>query len=208
MAALAIRRTYEKGAIVFSQGDEADALYGIASGRVRVSASSADGREIFLNILEPGDTFGEIAVIDGLLRTATVTALDATVLILLQRSPFLRLLAEEPQLATHLLKLFCERLRWTSELVEESAFLTAPARLAKRLLNLAALHGRENEQGTELQLSQSELAHFLAISRQIVNQHLQDWRKQGWVELARARIVVVDTDALRRVVDTAGLPSE
>ena len=174
VADLALRRTYAKGEVIFSQGDSGDALFGIASGRVRVSSNGVDGRELFLNIMEPGDAFGEIAVIDGLPRTATVTALESTVLIVIQRADFLMLVTHEPQLSTHLLKLFCERLRWTSELVEEAAFLTAPARLAKRLLNLAARHGRPADGGTELRLSQSELAHFLAISRQIVNQHLQD----------------------------------
>jgi len=206
VADLAIRRTYDKGAIIFSQGDNGDALFGIASGRVRVSSSGADGRELFLNIMEPGDSFGEIAVIDGLPRTATVTALEATVLIVVQRADFLKLITDEPQLSSHLLKLFCERLRWTSELVEESAFLTAPARLAKRLLSLADMHGRPADGGMELRLSQSELAHFLAISRQIVNQHLQDWQKEGWVKLARARIVVLDAEALQGIVDRAGLP--
>ena len=74
LAALAMRRTYEKGAVVFAQGDDGDALYGVASGRVRISACGSGGQEVFLNIMEPGDTFGEIAVMDGLTRTAAATA--------------------------------------------------------------------------------------------------------------------------------------
>src|SRR4051812_42429906 len=70
VAALATRRTYQKGAVIFAQGDEGDALFGVAAGRVRISASGAGGQEVFLNIMEPGDTFGEIAVMDGLPRTA------------------------------------------------------------------------------------------------------------------------------------------
>ena len=207
VAALATRREFGKGSIIFSQGDAVDALYGVASGQVRISSSSADGREIFLNIMEPGDAFGEISVIDGLPRSAGATAIESTVLIVIQREPLLRLLAKEPQLAIHLLQLFCERVRWTSELVEESAFLTAPARLAKRLLSLASLHGRPADSGMELRISQSELAHFLGISRQIVNQHLQDWKGEGWVELARGRIIVLDSVALEGVVTQAGLAS-
>lgn len=201
LAALATRRSYDKGEIIFAQGDDGDALYGVASGRVRISATGSGGQEVFLNIMEPGDTFGEIAVMDGLPRTAAATALDQATLIVIKRQDFLRLLEREPQLAIHLLKLLCERLRWTSELVEESAFLTGPARLAKRLLILASLHGRSVEVGKlELRISQAELARFLGISRQIVNQHLSDWRKQGWVELGRSRIVICNAEALRRVV--------
>jgi hypothetical protein len=73
LASLATRRVYQKGAVIFSQGDPGDALFGVASGRVRISASGAGGREVFLNIMEPGDTFGEIAVMDGLPRTAGAT---------------------------------------------------------------------------------------------------------------------------------------
>ena len=200
VAALATRRSYDKGEIIFAQGDDGDALYGVASGRVRISASGAAGQEVFLNIMEPGDTFGEIAVMDGLPRTASATALDQTTLIVIKRRDFLRLLEREPRLAIHLLKLMCERVRWTSELVEESAFLTGPARLAKRLLILASLHGRSVEVGKlELRISQAELARFLGITRQIVNQHLSDWRRHGWVELGRSRIVIRNAEALRQV---------
>ena len=201
IASLATRRVYYKGSGIFSQGDVGDALYGVASGRVRISASAADGREVFLNIMEPGDTFGEIAVMDGLPRTANAIALDDSTLIAIQRKDFLPFLEREPQLAIHLLKLLCERLRWTSDLVEESAFLPGPARLAKRLLILASLHGRAERGGhLELRISQRELAHFLGISRQIVNQHLSDWRRQGWVDLGRTQIVIRNTEALRAMI--------
>lgn len=201
IAALAARRSYPKGAVIFAQGDEGDALFGVAAGRVRISASGAGGQEVFLNIMEPGDTFGEIAVMDGLPRTANATALDHTTVIFVKRPDFLQLLEREPRLAIHLLKLLCERLRWTSELVEESAFLTGPARLAKRLMILASLHGRAPAVGClELGISQAELARFLGISRQIVNQHLSEWRRNGWVDLGRSKIVIRNAEALRRMI--------
>ena len=141
IAALASRRSFGKNKIIFSQGDPGDALYGVASGRVRISACGPDGREVFLNIMEPGDAFGEIAVVDGRPRTAGAVAIEPTTLIVIRRADFLAALERSPDLAMHLLQLFCQRLRWTSDLVEESAFLVGPARLAKRLLVLAALHG-------------------------------------------------------------------
>jgi CRP-like cAMP-binding protein len=201
VAALAAKRAYMKGTRIFAQGDEGDALFGVASGRVRISASASGGREVFLNIMEPGDTFGEIAVMDGLPRTANAVALDASTLIVIQRSDFLPLLEREPQLAIHLLKLLCERLRWTSELVEESAFLAGPARLAKRLLILASLHGRAARVGElELRISQGELARFLGVSRQAVNHHLSEWRRLGWIDLGRTHIVIRNPEGLRTVI--------
>ena len=201
IAALAGKRHYDKGCRIFAQGDEGDALYGVAAGRVRISASASGGREVFLNIMEPGDTFGEIAVMDGLPRTANAIALDDSTLIVIQRADFLPLLEREPRLAIHLLKLLCERLRWTSELVEESAFLAGPARLAKRLLILASLHGRAARVGhLELRISQGELARFLGLTRQAVNHNLSDWRRLGWIELGRTKIVIRNTEALRALI--------
>jgi CRP-like cAMP-binding protein len=201
IAGLASRRSYKKGAVIFAQGERGDALFGVVAGRVRISASGAGGQEVFLNIMEPGDTFGEIAVMDGLPRTAGATAIDHATVIIIKRADLLQLLEREPRLAIHLLKLLCERLRWTSELVEESAFLTGPARLAKRLLILASLHGRATGIGRlELRISQAELARFLGISRQIVNQHLSEWRRHSWVELGRSLIVIKNPEALRKMI--------
>jgi len=200
LAALAVRRRYDKDTVIFAQGDPGDALYGIASGRVRISASGAQGQEVYLNIMEPGDVFGEIAVMDGLPRTASATSIDPATLIVVRRADFLSLLERAPQLAIHLLQLLCARLRWTSELIEEAAFLSGPSRLAKRLLILAALHGRPEDGQLVLQISQADLALFLGMSRQLVNQHLQDWRKRGWVDLARGRIAIVAPHALGALI--------
>jgi CRP-like cAMP-binding protein len=203
VAAIATRRHYAKGAVIFAQGHPGDALFGVVAGQVRISATGAGGQEVFLNIMEPGDTFGEIAVMDGLPRTAGACALEDTALIVIKRADFLKLLEREPRLAIHLLKLLCERLRWTSALVEETAFLAGPARLAKRLLILASLHGRSTSVGElELRISQADLARFLNISRQIVNQNLREWLRNGWVDLGNSRIVIRNPEALRRVAET------
>ena len=199
LASVAMRRTYTKGERVFSQGDEGDSLLGVISGRIRIGAVGATGKEVFLNIMEPGDSFGEIAVVDGLPRTAGATAMEPTVLIAVGRREFLEVLREEPELAIHLLGLFCERIRWASDLYEDSAFLAAPARLAKKLLSLAMLHGKRTDEGVELAISQSELARFLGISRQIVNQNLQEWKAKGWLSVARARLLIIDASSLKNV---------
>jgi CRP-like cAMP-binding protein len=206
IARLCIRRTYERDAVIFSQADPGDALYGVVTGRVRISASSAGGREVFLNIMEPGDTFGEIALLDGRPRSASASATAASDLLIVTRTQFLGLLAQEPQLVDHLLKLLCARLRWVSEFAEESALLPVPARLARRLLSLGKLHGHETPAGTLLKVSQEEVARFLGLSRQIVNQYLQDWKGAHWVELGRGRIIIRDPPALAAVVAGDPLP--
>jgi CRP-like cAMP-binding protein len=200
IAALAVRRSYKDGAIVFSQADPGDSLYGVVTGKIRISASSPDGKEMFLNIMEPGDTFGEIALLDGHHRTATASATAPSELMIIMREHFLGLLRREPKLVTHLLELLCQRIRWTSGLAEESALLGVPARLARRLLSLGKLHGRETPSGVQLGISQEEMARFLGLSRQVVNQYLQTWKASRWVSLGRGRITIIDQDALQAIV--------
>jgi CRP/FNR family transcriptional regulator, cyclic AMP receptor protein len=199
VASLATRRIYEEGAIIFMRGDPGDSLCGVVTGRVRISASRAGGKEVFLNIMEPGDAFGEIALLDGSPRTATATAMSRTELTILQREVFLNLMRTEAQLAEHLIQLLCKRVRWTAELMEDSALLSVPAKLAKRLLSLASVHGRTSPEGARLAISQEELAQFLGLSRQIVNQHLQAWRGKGWISLGRGSITLVNARALQTV---------
>jgi CRP/FNR family cyclic AMP-dependent transcriptional regulator len=200
ISGLSFRRSYNHGAIVFSQADPGDALYGVVTGKIRISASSPDGREMFLNIMEPGDTFGEIALLDGRHRTATASATAPSELIIITRDHFLELLEREPKLVSHVIQLLCQRIRWTSGLAEESALLSVPARVARRLLSLGKLHGHETPHGVELTISQEEVARFLGLSRQAVNQYLQTWKVRGWLTLGRGKIVIVDEHALRDVV--------
>jgi CRP/FNR family cyclic AMP-dependent transcriptional regulator len=200
IAALGSRRVYEKDAIVFMRGDPGDSLCGVVSGRVRISASLPTGKEVFLNIMEPGDSFGEIALLDGQPRTATATALARTELIIFKREQFLALLSTEPQLAAHLIGLLCRRVRWTAQLMEDSALLSVPARMAKRLLSLAHLNGTRTPAGTRLALSQEELAQFLGVSRQIVNQYLQVWKAQGWIVCGRGHLTICSPSSLEALV--------
>jgi CRP-like cAMP-binding protein len=203
IAGLATQRAYDRAEIVFRSGDAGDALFGVVTGRIRISTGNADGREIFLNIMEPGDTFGEIALLDGGTRTATATAIDASELVSIRRGPLFELLEREPKVALELLRLCGERLRWTSGLLEDAALLDAPARLAKRLLSLGELHGERSGGGYRIRISQEELASFLGISRQAVNEQLQEWKASGSIELGRGAVTVRDPSALRRAIGRA-----
>jgi CRP-like cAMP-binding protein len=200
IAALATQRGYRRGEVLFRSGDAGDALLGVVSGRIRISTGNAEGREIFLNIMEPGDTFGEIALLDGGPRTATATAIEPAELVSLRRGPLFELLEREPKTALQLLKLCGERLRWTSGLLEDSVFLDAPGRLAKRLLSLGELHGEKSGSGYRIRISQEELASFLGVSRQAVNEQLQEWKARGWVALGRGSVTVQDAGALKSAI--------
>lgn len=202
LADLAHRERISKGQLVFSQGDIGDALFGVASGKIRIFTSDDKGHEVFLNVLSPGDTFGEIALIDGLERTASAVAIEATRLVVIPRASFLALLERDTGLSLQMMRLLCERLRWISRIIEESAFLTGSARVAARLASLVVSFGTKTKNGEyELMISQADLGRFLGISRQVVNQHLGHWSEIGHVRLRRGRVIVPDIEALRHCSD-------
>ena len=122
-------------------------------------------------------------------------------LFVVRRVDLMALIGREPRLAAELISLLCKRLRWTSDLIEEAAFLSLPARLARRLVKMAEEHGSAVAGGLELRISQAELAGFLSVSRQVVNQQLQAWQRKGWVEVGRGRVLVKDAKGLMAVVE-------
>jgi CRP-like cAMP-binding protein len=198
IAAMAHARAYRKGQEIFSQGGPGDSLCAVASGQVRINTVAADGTELSLNIMEPGDVFGEIAVLDGEPRTATATAIVPCNILIIERDQFLGLLSADAEIAIHLLKLFCTRIRYSTEFAEDSAFLSGRSRLAKRLVRLAEEHGTRDDDQIAIDISQAELSQFLGISRQLVNQYLGHWSEQGWVKLGRGKIVILDIDSMHR----------
>lgn len=200
IAALAVRVRYPAGAAVFFQHDLPDALYAVLEGSVRVRTLSEDGQELVLNHMNPGDVFGEIALMDGLPRTADCIAETDAVLARIPRTSFLALLERQPRLAVQLIEVLCARIRYTSTRVEEQQFLTAGVRLARRLLALATAHGKRTREGTLINqhLPQAELAAMVGVTRQTVNGHLQELQGRGWIRVARARVTITDRWGLER----------
>lgn len=197
LAALARRRQYAAGTPICIEGESDGSLFIITAGRVRISAGSADGEERHLNELGPGDLIGEIALLDGGARSASAIAVDDSEVYGIERAAFLAFLDRTPELARGLIKLLCQRVRWMTDLLEASAFLGLPARLARWLTMLAAQQGVSHARGVEVRVSQQDLAQFLGVSRQSVNEVLQSWRGEGLVGLGRGRIVVLDARRLR-----------
>lgn len=202
VAQLAARRSYDQGATVFSEGDPADAIYGVISGQVQISARTSTNEEILLDAYGSGRIFGLISGIDGLLRCATARAAPAAEIFVLCRDQFLRLIAAEPLLSLGLLAVFCRRQRDVTRLiVGEYAQRDIPARLAHRVLELT---GVDPTGKSCLEITQAELAKFVFVSRQVVNHHLSDWQGRGWVATSPRRLRVTDREALLAVATSSG----
>ena len=188
----AIERRYRRGQTIFQKDDTGSSLMAVLRGRVHITAESADGREIILNVINPADVFGEIALLDGKPRSAAATAVEDTHLLVVERNRFVPHVAKNPELAQRLLEVLCDRLRRTSVALEQIALCALPARLARVLLKLAADYGRPGTQGTriDIKLSQKDLSNLVAASRESVNKQLVAWREDGLLAQEDGRIVV------------------
>jgi CRP-like cAMP-binding protein len=202
LSQLATTRTYEAGHPIFFKGDPGNALMAVLKGRVRICSHSADAGEVVLNVISPGEVFGEIALIDGGERTATAFAMEPTELLVLSRHDFLTFLNRDPDACLKLLQLMCQRLRWTTEHLEDVNFLDLRCRLAKRLLYLTAHHGEQS--GNEkrgVRISQQLLANMIGTSREAVNKQLGAWKEERVIATRRGRVTVLDRVRLGRIVE-------
>jgi CRP/FNR family transcriptional regulator, cyclic AMP receptor protein len=197
------RRTLGKRETLFSPGDEADALYLVVEGRVRIWTVSATGIEVTLNVLTAGAIFGEIAMLDGSVRTAGASSMTETKLISLARRPFFDALDRDPKLARNVIDLLCKRLRWTSARMEDATLRQAPERLARLLGHLAQDHGRQTAKGIEItiKLTQGELAQWTAMSRESLNKLLNRWIDRGVIHQDKGFLTVTDAEALEEIAE-------
>ncbi len=197
LAGSLIKRTFGKGTIIFHKGSPGRSLYIIESGRVRIFLLSSSGQEISVNVYGPGGLFGELALLDGLPRSAGAVVMERTVVYTLHRDDFVRLLQDSPRVAESVIRDLSSRLRYTTACLEQQAFLDVNGRVAAKLLELADRYGLPGE-GTEigLRLTQAELASWVSARRESVNKVLGGFREQGLIEVDGQRITILDRDGL------------
>jgi CRP/FNR family cyclic AMP-dependent transcriptional regulator len=199
----ATERRLRRGQVVFQKGDTGSSMMAVLSGRVRISAVNADGKEITLNVINPGEVLGEIALLDGQPRSADASAIEDTVLLVVERRNFLPFLTNNQMLASRLLAVLCEKLRSTSLALEQIALFDLEARLARLILKLAADYGRRSADGTriEMKLSQRDISNLVASSRESVNKQLAIWRDSGVLAIEDGRIIVRRSEDLEALVE-------
>jgi CRP/FNR family cyclic AMP-dependent transcriptional regulator len=185
------------GQTIFSMGSAGNSMMAVLSGSIRISIPSASGKEIVLAILQAGEVFGEIALLDGKDRTADAKAMTDCHLAVLERSEVLALLERNPSAWLKVVEVLCERLRRTDQQISELALLQLPVRLAKALLRLADASTVTSTRGIEVQLSQRELGNFVGASRESVNKCLGDWQRAGILRIEENIIVLTDQASLK-----------
>jgi CRP-like cAMP-binding protein len=192
---------FDPGQVVFARGDPGREIYLVASGRVRLSVLTAEGRELSFAHAEPGQIFGEIAVLDGGLRTADATAVSKVVALTLSKAAVMRLIETRPVVREAVIKFLCGRLRDADHQLEGIALYPIEARLARFFLAAARQKG-PIQPGTkavlELPISQSELALLIGASRPKVNAALALLEDGGAIERTDGRFTC-DIDELENI---------
>lgn len=191
----------KKGDVLLRQGDAGESLIILLDGTLWVSMVSSNGREIILDYAEAGSVLGEIALLDGGERTASVTALGEGKYLRLGARAFRDVLERHPSMAWRLLREMARRLRNANLTIESDRAYASGPRLARSLQRLM----QRGESGTALRLdlSQSELGAFAGISRENINRQLGAWAEAGIVQLDQGRVRIMDTETLEEIASAA-----
>jgi CRP-like cAMP-binding protein len=204
VAQVAMPRQFEAGAVVFREGDEGSTCYIVRSGRARAIREHPDGRSITLAHFDPGDIFGEMAMLDGERRSATVEATEDTETMAVLSADMHRLLREHPDISVKLVAALGQRLRDTNERLARQSFQTVQSRVAAALAQLVAAArsdgGGAAERDVLITTTQAELAQLAGSSRESASRFLAVLERAGIITQGRGRLTVHDPEALGRYV--------
>ena len=192
--------TLKRGAALFAKGDPGLSLYAVISCSVKMSISSADGRSAILNIIGPGEIFGEIALLDGGVRSSDAIANTNCELFVIDRREFIPFVRSQPALAMKFIELLCGRLRRTSDQVEQIILQNLPGRLASALIRLSEKHKLEPA-GRTIAITQQEISEMVGMTRESINKQLRAWAARSWVRLEHGAIIVLKDEPLRQLAE-------
>lgn len=192
-------QSLKKGDTLFRKGEQGTALYLIVSGRIKISVTSRLGDEVILSILSNGELFGDMALLDGMNRSADAVALEDSQVYVLYQEDFISILMKSSTAIKALFSTLCARLRKTDKFVEETCFLNVSSRLARRLSEFAERQIKAGEDGEiRIEMTQSELASMVGATRESVNKELRSMREKGIVKTVGRSVVVCDLERLKR----------
>src|SRR5215207_8900801 len=192
------------GEALFHAGDPGDGCYRLEHGLLKVIITSSRGEERILAILGPGAIAGELSIIDGGPRSASVFAVKECDLSFVRRAAFEEYAQQHPEISRFLLDVLAARLRETDEAVAAASFMTVKSRLARALLELAKILGEENASGHVLirhKIKQTDLAVMAGVARENVNRALSDWKRRKVITESSGYYCLHDIATLKRIVE-------
>lgn len=202
LTALTEVREFESGQVVFSKGEPGEDLFVIENGKVRLELHTVDGKPIELGTLSSGEMFGELSVLDGGNRAATVTAVEASTFFVISRVRLLELIQRNTALAVKLLAALAARIRMTDALIEDTLAFHLPSKLAKVLLGLAQTYGQHTGAGVRINAAfpEAELAQIVGANENQIHKLLAGWETEGLVSAKAGTILIHDPNRLALIV--------
>lgn len=204
LLALGHRSMFPAGTVIYSWGEPGTSMMVLEQGQVEISLTSQTGRRSILNVMGPGETLGEIAMLDQRPRSADATARTDVVAFVLRRADVIAFLRADPAAMMSLMAELCAKVRNASEMFAAQANTSAEARLARCVLRLAEKWGTPLADGgrrVPIAFSQAELGDFSGLARENVNRHLRTWVDAGFVEFDRDGFTLRDSAAIRSLAE-------
>jgi CRP/FNR family transcriptional regulator/CRP/FNR family cyclic AMP-dependent transcriptional regulator len=201
LAQITTSRHYHRNQVIIKAGERGDVFFLLIAGAVRVSVEGHREKAVTLGVLYPNDFFGEMALLDGLPRSATVTALAESQVLIIARKDFLECIQKVPQIATKMIVTLSLRLRRADQQIGNLVFLRAPRRVASTLLELALGQGQRLDKGVviELHFTRQELAALAGVSRETFARLLTKFRHMGILTVERRRLYIPDLHRLEEL---------
>jgi CRP/FNR family cyclic AMP-dependent transcriptional regulator len=188
LSKVAVKKTFPSHTILLTEGDKTDSLYVICSGKVKVEISDEHGKEVILTMLGPGEYFGEMALLDGKPRSASVVTREPTEILIISRNDFRNILISNPDAVFNLLRGLLKRLREANEKIESLALMDVYGRVAKLFVQLAKPKGPKLVIGEKL--THQEIANMIGSSREMVSRILKELVTGGYITVERKVITI------------------
>ena len=191
LVSVVTRRSVPRGSMIMAAGDPIDSLYIVISGRLKVMMSEADGKEVILSILGPGEFFGEMGLIDDSPRSASVVTIEPCELLSVTKRDFKKCIVENVEMSMTVMRGLVRRLREADRKIGSLAMLDVYGRVARLLLDMS-----ENVNGQKMianRLSKQDIAKMVGASREMVSRVMKDLEMSGYIEMRGSTIVLRDT---------------
>ncbi len=195
------KRTYRRGEIIFTEGEEADRFYLLYSGRVKITKASTEGKEVIIEIIIPGEPFGAMAVLQGGRYPATAETMEASTTIEARRDALIKVCENSPGLLLKLTSKIAERVRESHEMLKGIAFEKVEARIAKLLLRLSEKIGHKTPQGLliDMRLTKQDIAEMTGTTVETAIRTMSKLKKEGLVIEENKRIILPDPQGLKKL---------
>lgn len=201
LVAVAVPRAFARGEVIFQEGSHGDVMYVIREGRVLIKRDHAGGRTIALTEMGPGDLFGELAIFDEEVRSATAECIEPTKVVALTSGDVQRVLARNSEIAFKLIKQLSKRIRAANSRIGDQYFQSTEGRIVNVVLGLAE---QQNDgavmAGTFVRANQSEIAQLASTSRETVSRFLANCQRNDLLTTYRGRLQLRDPEGMRRMV--------